>query len=85
MPSTATHIPARSHSISLTAMINQIALLFSSPQIPRHVAEREDAILREVVAGHSHGNIFLQIGLFDTEEELDAQFEQVAKIDFTLH
>lgn len=63
-------------------IFEKIKFLISSPKVPTRVEEREDALLREVVAGHSHGNLYLQMGLFDTKEDIDEQYDRVAKINF---
>jgi hypothetical protein len=44
--------------------------------------DREAQNLRDVVSGHSRGNIYLQMGKYCTESDINAEFEEIAKIDF---
>ena len=63
-------------------LLNQIKLTFTAPPAPKNVAEREDDFLREIVAARSHGNIYLQMGLFDTAEDVDEQFKRLSRVRF---
>lgn len=61
----------------------RIKFLIAAPAIPRDVAARERASVREIVGQHSHGNIFLQWGHFYTKRDVDARFEEVSKLKFS--
>jgi hypothetical protein len=66
-------------------MLKFISLAFSWTRKPRHPnlsiePEVEDAI----VASHSHGNVRVQAGMFDTKDEVDAEYGRIRGTKFAV-
>lgn len=49
---------------------------------PRNVEEREEDLVRSIVARQAKGNTRLQSGRYVTKRQVDAEYEQLAEHEF---
>jgi hypothetical protein len=69
--------------IVMEKLLQLLKLSFLKPTVPDELHQNiSPETIRGIVSARSHGNVYLQEGLFYTKEDVDEQFKNIKDFDF---